>query len=25
LFLSNWKTLVIMNILIQFHFIHQWW
>jgi len=25
LFLSNWKTLVIMNILIQSHFIHRWW
>ena len=23
LFLSNWKTLVIMNILIQSHFIHR--
>jgi len=25
LFLSNWKTLVIMNILIQSHYIHRWW
>jgi len=24
-FLSNWKTLVIMNILIQSLFIPLWW
>jgi len=24
-FFSNWKTLVIMNTLIQSHFIHRWW